>query len=129
MGKYSSILVRHLEVLSIAHPLSISDDYEWLIVRDFLLPPEFNQYSTDVLVEIPDGYPCSPPGVGNSHVYLPPDLRYQGRRLVDLHGEITPGWGNWAWFCYEWIRWDPHSDDLVKFMEMIRADLSKPKTK
>jgi hypothetical protein len=115
-------------MLSVGYLLSVSSDFRWIIVRDFRLPPGFNYFCTDVLVEIPQDYPCSPPGVA-AHVYLSPKLRFKGQELQDLHEGTTPGWGDWAWFCYSKIDWDPNRDDLIKFMEMVRADLTNPGTK
>ena len=116
-----------LNVLSMGYTLSLSDDLKWVTVHDFKLPPGYNLGYTDILMETPSDYPFSPPGVG-VRVYLNPDLHFRGRKLADLHARVTPGWGNWAWFCYEWINWDPNNDDLVKFMEMIRTDLTNPNT-
>jgi hypothetical protein len=111
-----------------AYSLEVTDDYRFVIVHGFRLPPGFNWSTTDMLVEIPSDYPCSPSGVGCSRIYVPKGIRYWGYRLRDCHEGVTPGWGNWAWLCYRHIQWDPHSDDLVKFMEMVRADLTDPPT-
>ena len=120
--------MRHLEVLSVAYVVSISDDHRWLLIQNFRLPPGFSRNETGVLLEVPTDYPFSPPAVGSSMLYLPPNLRFKGRRLRDFHAEVNPGWGNWGWFCYEDIRWDPHRDDLVRFLEMVRQDLTDPNT-
>jgi len=120
-------LANDITVLSQVYPLSYSDDFKWLTVRDFRLPPGFNYITTEILMEIPRDYPRTPIGVSN-YVYLRPDLRFYGRRLKDLHDSVTPGWGYWAWFCYQWIKWDPIRDDLVTLLEMIRTDLTNPKT-
>ena len=123
------LLKDHLRRVSYGYPITVSDDYSWVIVRSFKLPPGFNRYSTEVLVKIPSDYPLSPPGIGSARVYLPKTLRFNGREMYDLHPNTGPGWGDWAWFCYEHIRWDPNRDNLVKTLEMIRADLTSPKTK
>ena len=122
------VLRKHLRELSRAYTLAVADDYEWMVVQGFRLPPGFNYSFTDILVELPWGYPSSPPGV-DSHVYVRPDIRFWGAHLRDVHDGVDPGWGDWAWLCYEYIKWDPCRDDLIKFMEMIRADLTCPKTK
>jgi hypothetical protein len=122
-----AVLERHLQVLQVGYPPSIANDLSSVIVHDFVLPPGFNRQTMDVLIELPRDYPLTPPGLAK-RVYLPNDLRYRGRKLVDLHLWTTPGWGNWAYFCYNRINWDPQRDDLVRFLEMIRADLTDPKT-
>lgn len=121
------LLDRHLQALAVAYPLRVAENGEWLMVSGFRLPPGHNSASTDMLAEIPADYPISPPGVG-SRLYLPRWLRFRGRKLRDLHENVTPGCPNWAWFCYQWIQWDPCRDDLIAFLEMVRADLTDPPT-
>ncbi|MBN2212277.1 MAG: hypothetical protein JW709_12840 [Sedimentisphaerales bacterium] len=122
------ILKKHLQLISYAHRLTIEDNYKWVIVHGFVLPPNFNITLTDVLLRIPSDYPLSPPGIGSARCYLPKHLRFNGRKMRDLHETSGPGWGDWAWFCYEYVNWNPHRDDLIKTLEMIRADLTKPYT-
>lgn len=117
-----------LTLLALGYHLTISEDFKWLIVHNFKLPPGYNCSSTEILLEIPQDYPCSPLGVGDNHVYIHPKLRFKGKKLTDLHEGVTPGWGNWAWFCYSSIEWDPNKDDLIRFMEIVRTDLTNPKT-
>jgi hypothetical protein len=126
-------LERDLRCLSRAFPLWIGDDDKFVVVSGLKLPPGYNYSTTDLLIEIPDSYPVTPPGVAN-HVFINPHLRLHGRELEDLHTYTTPkfdtpGFGPWAWLCYEHIDWWPERDDLIKFVEMVRADLSKPKTR
>jgi hypothetical protein len=121
------LLEQQLEVLAVAYTASLSSDGRYLFIYDFLLPPGYDRATTEVLIELPPDYPLSPPGITH-RIYLPPSLRYRGRRLDDLHLNVTPGWGSWAWFCYRRIDWDPLRDDLVHFLEMMRADLTNPKT-
>ncbi|MGD1020127.1 MAG: E2/UBC family protein [Verrucomicrobiia bacterium] len=128
-----SRLERDLLNLSRAFPLQVDDGYAFVLVSGLKLPPGYNRPSTDMLLELPADYPICPPGVGGSYVYLPPALRFHGRRLDDLHEDHLPTFypakvGSWAWFCYEYVAWSPHRDDLIKFVEMVRADLTKPKT-
>lgn len=124
-----SVLGDHLKLLSLAYPLSISEDQRYLIVHNFKLPPGYERHYMDILLEIPEDYPLSPPGLGSSRIYVPSPLRYDGRPLSDVYEGVAPGWGDWAWFCYQWIQWDPNQDDLVNLLEMVRADLSQPTTK
>jgi hypothetical protein len=122
------VLEEHLRGLSVAYSVSVSDDNRWIIVRNFKTPPGFNQYYIDILIRVPKDYPVSPPGTG-SRVYIPSGLRFKGKKLADVYPDVNPGWGSWAWFCYQNIKWDPTRDDLVKFMEMVRLDLTNSKTK
>jgi len=117
-----------LRAASRAYPLSVSEDRRWVTVHRFKLPPGYRRSTTDILMEIPRDYPCTPPGV-STHIYIDASLRFHGRKLRDVYEGVNPGWGNWAWFCYHSIKWDPRRDDLIRFLEMVRADLTEPKTK
>ena len=126
-------LEQDLRSLSRAFRLWIDDDYSFVVAGGVKLPPGYNMSYTNLLLELPADYPVSPPGVGDSAVYLPPTLRLHGRRLKDLHEfrspEFdTPGFGEWAWWCYEYVDWSPVRDNLIKFVEMVRADLTHAKT-
>ncbi|OHB65849.1 MAG: hypothetical protein A2V70_16655 [Planctomycetes bacterium RBG_13_63_9] len=110
------------------------DDWDrFVIVREVTLPPGFNRRSTDVLIELPEDYPMSPPGVAGSRIYVNAGLTFH-RRIPAEYRECssptygTPGFGPWAWICYEHIHWNPVRDNLVRFVEMLRADLTQPPT-
>jgi ubiquitin-protein ligase len=127
------LLEQHLTKLSKYYPLWLDDDYRFVIVQDVLLPPDFNYEYTDFLIEIPPDYPLSPPGIGNYRIYTHFDLHFRGRSLRDLHLGTTPKVAvqdpnQWAWFCYQQIDWNPLTDDLCVFLEMVRADLTDPPT-
>lgn len=127
-------LSRHLKQLSQYYPLWLDDEYRFVIVQDVRLPPGYNYREIDFLVRLPSDYPLSPPGIGNNQIYTYSDLRYRGRSLEDLHVNIHPTFTvqdqeQWAWFCYERIEWSIFTDDLVGFMEMVRADLTDPRLK
>lgn len=123
-----TILEDHLRALSLSYVLSLSDDARWLVVHEFKLPPGYNKPHTDVLIEIPSDYPLTPLGVA-CRTYVAADLRYRGQVLHCFYLRDVPGWGRWGWFCYKSIRWDPHVDNLISFLEMLRADLTNPRTK
>lgn len=125
------LLRRHLQILSHACPLLIDERGDFVIVGEVRLPDGYNWDAIPLLIEIPDDYPFSPPGIGDNRVYVPANLRFRGRELRDLHDRATPsietpGHGPWAWWCYETIRWDPTRDTLITFVEMIRADMKDP---
>jgi hypothetical protein len=129
MTTQSPRLARDLDVLRHAHRLTLSRDYRQLYVHGFVLPPGYNASQILVFVEIPADYPMSPPGVGKSHIYVPCGIRFMGRPLQDVHEEFPYRRGDWAWFCYQKIQWDPCQDDLVRLMELNRAYLTDPPTR
>jgi len=129
----SDKLYRQLRELSHGFPIWIGDDGDFVVVGRVRLPAGYNRAETELLIDIPYDYPLTPPGVGHHRVYVPPCLRYGGRELKDIHEATTPsfetpGFGPWAWWCYEDIRWDPLRDTLITFVEMIRADMAHPST-
>jgi hypothetical protein len=113
-----------LRALSYAFTIEIEDDYSSIIVRDFNLPPGYNRGQIPILLDLPYEYPENPPGVGQSRVYVPNDLRYYGRKPNDFHDLIGPP--GWAWWCYERIDWNPRRDDLMSFFELLRAHMTEP---
>lgn len=118
-----ALLLQHLRMVALAYSVSVSSDYRWLIANRFLLPAGYNWSETRVLVGIPGDYPLTPPGLYPAGVFLPQGLRFRGRQLANLHPGYSPGWGDWAWLCLQRIEWNVHVDDLVRFLEMLRAGL------
>lgn len=126
---------RDLQDLSRAgFSLWIDDQYEFVIVEGVALPPGYNYDAIPVLIELPPRYPMTPPGLGAHRVYVPKSLRYRHHKLEDVHpwqtpDKATPGWGPWAWWCYQQIRWNPCRDNFITFIEMLRANLTDPELK
>lgn len=114
-----------LRELSYVYPVALDDDGEFLLVKNFNLPPGYNADYISVLLAIPRDYPESPPGVGSSRVYVPEGLKFNGRIPEDYHEGIGPT-ENWAWWCYERIDWSPCKDNLITFFELLRAHMTNP---
>ena len=70
-----NITERHVRELSYAYGVDVDEDFRFLIIRDFVLPPGYDRDWIDIWMEIPSDYPESPPGVGSSHVYVPASLK------------------------------------------------------
>ncbi len=118
------VLENDVRALSYAYQVALDDKYRHLFVKNFNTPPGYNFPIIPVLLEIPHDYRESPPGVGNSHVYVPSGLRYHGRKPRDFHDWLGPS-NDWAWWCYQEIQWDPCKDDLIVFFELLRAHMTK----
>jgi len=88
------VLEDDVRALSLAYEVALDDEYQHLFVMDFNTPPGYNFSSIPVLLEIPEYYPESPPGIGDSHVYLPRGLRYQGSKPKDYQERVGPS-RNW----------------------------------
>ncbi|TWU21313.1 E2/UBC family protein [Bythopirellula polymerisocia] len=129
-----STLDRDLRNLSRAgFSLWIDERRRFVIVEGVHLPHGYDRPKIPVLIELPSVYPSLAPGVGKDRIYIPGDIRYLGYCLRDVHtGAIpryhTPGWNGWAWLCYEQIAWNPLRDDMIAFIEMVRASLTDPET-
>ena len=84
--------------------LRIDDHLRFVIVEGVKLPPGYNRSHIPIIIELPTDYPMTPPGIGPNGIFVPKDLRYGGRKVLDIHGSVasrykTPGWGRWAWMC------------------------------
>ncbi|MCF7955254.1 MAG: hypothetical protein K9M75_05590 [Phycisphaerae bacterium] len=118
-------LLSDIKRLSCVYPVAVDDNLESLIIRDFNLPPGYNCNYVSVLLMLPSDYPESPPGTGDSKVYLPNGLLFKGEIPADYHENNGPD-DDWAWWCYEDIEWDLCKDDLITFFELLRAHMTNP---
>jgi hypothetical protein len=85
---------------------------EWVIVKGWLLPVGWNKPATSVLVQIPPGYPVTPP----DNFYTDNDLRLaSGTDPGNTSGNQSPiDSRRWRMFSYhvEGSDWHPHADVL-----------------
>jgi hypothetical protein len=120
-----------IDLLSHFYPLWADKWYRFVIVDGIKLPRGYNRKRTQVLITIPNDYPMTPPGITPHLVYVPSDLRFHCFKPKDMHLRRTPqyetpGFGPWAWWCYESITWQPLHDTLLTFVAMVRSDFAKP---
>lgn len=118
-------LIKDIRDLSYVYAVAVDDKYKSIVIKDFNLPPGYNTDYIPVLLKIPRDYPESPPGVGDAKVYVPNGLRFDGYTPDDYHEECGLN-GNWAWWCYEKISWNPFKDNLITFFELLRAHMTDP---
>ena len=116
------ILEKHLRNLSCVYTLHVDEEFEFIIVREFPLPPGYNEKTISIWMGIPSDYPETPPGIA-TNVHLPVGLRFEGRKPRDYHENNKSGW---AWWCYQYVTWDPCRDDLIVFLEIVRAHMTNP---
>lgn len=118
-------LLKDIKKLSFGYTIEPTKNY--FMVREFLLPPGYNREEISILVLPPEDYPISPPGVGSSFAYIPKALLFHGYELQDLHPDMNyPGFGDWAWLCFQEIKWNPNKDNLITFFEIVRTTLTNP---
>ncbi len=119
-------LKNDIRALSYVYPVLLDDDCKSIVVSNFNLPSGYNANYITILLELPRDYPETPPGVAGANVYVPNNLRFKGRKPEDFHENSGPD-AKWAWWCYEWIDWNPCKDNLITFFELLRAHMTNPK--
>ncbi|MCG2658880.1 MAG: hypothetical protein L6437_01360 [Kiritimatiellae bacterium] len=121
--KHARIVEKHVRALSYAYTVDVHPELAFVIVSDFRLPPGWNRNVTSVDVTIPADYPETPPGLLPGGVLLPADLRKRGLIPPHFYPGYNNEYGQWAWWCYTSIQWNPQRDDLITLLERLRADM------
>lgn len=91
---------KELELLRARHPdLEYVEEGRWIRIPAYLLSGGWNRASTDVVFQIPTGYPGTPP----YGMYTPAGLLFNGSR-PDSYKESSPNpppfsgqWGFFSW--------------------------------
>lgn len=111
------------------YKVEADSNYQWFIIREFVLPEGWNKLSTDLLILIPSGYPN-----------IPPDNFYTDNELRVAAGNILPNRTSqtrqlnqqWLQFSYhvDKTTWKPHADilcghNLQTFMSGVVQRLSE----
>jgi hypothetical protein len=110
--------------------IEVGSDLNWVIIKQWKLPPGWSRTETEVLVPIPPGYPVTPP----DNFYTADDLRLANGNPP---GNATPGQSQlgrlWLQFSYhvEPGDWHPHADllqghNLLTFLGGVAGRLSEP---
>jgi hypothetical protein len=75
---------------------------DWLMIRQFPLPPGWNRPVTELLILIPPGYPLCPP----DNFFVREGLRTVSGALPNGYFEgqavLGPGWGQFSFHVQEW---------------------------
>ena len=122
----TALLIHDLQELSLVCSVLVPRKLSFIVIEDVCLPPGWNRSRTRMRIDIPEDYRLSPPGVGDSSIYLDSGLRYLGRIPNDYHEGHGVGGERLAWWCYQSMAWDPRRDNLITLLERVRADLSSP---
>lgn len=109
------------------------EDFTWVHIPHFELPAGWNRDTTGLLILLPPAYPHVPP----NGFYIDQRLRTRrGESISHYFQEQGPnnplGSKGWAWYCIHADKgnWSPtasvfHGDNLLKYIELIRAVLTK----
>jgi len=110
--------------------LEHAPDHTWVIVKKFALPPGWNKATTSVLIEIPAGYPATPP----DNFYTDSDLLLAGGNPPDAATSAREfagrAWRQFSWHLSDATEWQPHADpqlghNLVTFLSGAEQRLSE----
>ena len=102
-------------------------DLDWVLFRDFPLPPGWNRESTDLLVLIPPGYPETAP----DNFYVRTGLRVESGAAPGNYSEdqdlLGESWGQFSYHADEWAPtpdlWD--GDSLLTLMIAVERRLQE----
>ncbi|MCB9341790.1 MAG: hypothetical protein H6577_26995 [Lewinellaceae bacterium] len=91
---------------------------QWLIVRDFPVPPGYNTGKVDVALMIPPGYPTAPLDMAYFH---PPLARTDGRGINALSSQSIEGKNYQRWSRHRTGQnpWRPDVDDISTHMSLV----------
>ena len=107
-----------------------ANDWSWIKIDGFNLPPNLNKKKTNCLVIIPDGYGY---GCGLEEFYLDPGLRVRkkGKWVEIPHVFDDPSSSfnkfsqeGWRWFCIHPV-WE-EDDNLLTFLKRVELFLNDP---
>jgi len=109
-------------------PLEYGANLEWILFKEFPLPPGWNKTTTPLLVLIPPGYPMIPP----DNFYVPIGFRLASGAMPSNYGEgqshLGQQWGQFSFHVKE--LWSPKADilegdNLLTFMLGAERRLSE----
>ena len=99
--------------------LEYGPDGNWILFKKFKVPPGWNQKYTELLVNIPPGYPSTPP----DNFFVPYGFKLASGQQTDAYTEAPLFLGRrWGQFSYHADgEWNPtenvfDGDNLLSFM-------------
>lgn len=103
------------------------DPIEWVIVEDTALPDGYNRSETEILIDLPAGYPQTPP----DNFYVPAGLRLADGSQPDAFNpkhrtHVGEQWDRFSW--HEDDGWSPaptieNGSNLLTFMATVEERL------
>ena len=101
------------------YPVKASIEKGYVMITTFGYPRGWSPRSAPLFYSLPRNYPRVPP-----IVYLPPDSRFQGRKVEHMLGPNDDGW--WQW-CVERLPWQPYGHSLYSLTEVMKQSLAQPR--
>jgi hypothetical protein len=106
------------------------EDFRWVHIPYYELPPGFNEPVGELLIELPKNYPFSPP----QNFFLHKDIKTFEGYSID-HYYSNPSMSKyyekgWAWFCIHIKKWKAvndiiQSDNLLTCIDLVYTTLSE----
>jgi len=134
---YNQIYSNITFLQSKGYKVTLDDFSRWVVIEGSSLPrfgvwtnAEGNHIKyTSILIDIPEAFPMIVPGVGLGHpsyaIHVP-RLYFNDHLLSDTHEcSHSP----WMWFCFQDIKWHPHTDNLITLLEAIEYSIIKRTSK
>jgi len=96
-----------------------------VVVRDQSLPGHWNRDTTDILIQVPQGYPLS----ALDMFWVQPGLRLADGRMPHC-GEVLESYLGTTWQRFSWhyppgVKWNPTRDGILSHLRFARARLSQ----
>jgi hypothetical protein len=103
----------------------VSGGARWILVSPIELPRGWNQPSTSIVFVAPAGYPMAQPDC----FWADGALRLVSGAMPASSG-LNNGYGGpdqRLWFSYHPSSWNPNTDDLVRYVNIICKRLNEPR--
>ena len=125
-GNQNIRLQLEVYALRIAYPEVTydEDNFLWVCVHDFDLPPGLNKKISDLLIEVPPNYPFGPP----TNFFLDQTVRtLEGKTLEHYYPDRSHNKyydKGWAWFCVHIKSWKVKADIAESDSLLTAVDLA-----
>lgn len=97
---------------------------QFVVIKDVELPAGWNQRTTSIVIKIPPGYPVGAPDC----FWADGSLRLASGAMPRSTG-INADYGGGEprlWFSFHVQKWNPNTDDLFRYFNVIRNRLEQP---
>jgi len=122
-------ILQEIEILQKQYgELEYDPNGSWIVFKKFKLPPGWYRDETELLVNIPSGYPSTPP----NNFYVPVGFKLANGKPINAYTEsqtfLNKQWGQFSYHIDG--EWNPsknilEGDNLVSFMLKVNERLKE----